>query len=264
MSYDMGQTDAPASASAPTLKERIKARIISWRHDIDAHLRDFFHVSGGPYYYQVVKQEKVKRNGKKKKLRKKNPGNKFILINGVPYPKPSAYYPAPRLPSISTSSITSITSFRKQKKAEAKLRGERYVQPKHPYRTYRALNSHPVLSEKDKEAAADQHAVSHDDVDTITPACALTEIELIDRCVGSKIWVVMKTDKEFTGTLTGFDDYVNMVLEDVTEFDYTGATTKMEKILLNGNNICMARFPPLFLLLCPFSTFPLSLLVNPI
>lgn len=64
---------------------------------------------------------------------------------------------------------------------------------------------------------------------------ANTIIELIDRCVGSKIWVVMKTDKgmlppttnplstpmlmvaEFTGTLTGFDDYVNMVLEDVTE-----------------------------------------------
>ncbi|OBT98256.1 RNA-binding protein lsm5 [Pseudogymnoascus verrucosus] len=67
----------------------------------------------------------------------------------------------------------------------------------------------------------------------------LLPLELIDRCVGSKIWVVMKTDKEFTGTLTGFDDYVNMVLEDVTEFDYTGATTKMEKILLNGNNICM-------------------------
>ena len=24
--------------------------------------------------------------------------------------------------------------------------------------------------------------------------------------------------------------------------DYSGATTKMEKILLNGNNICMVRF----------------------
>ncbi|KFZ14678.1 hypothetical protein V501_03122 [Pseudogymnoascus sp. VKM F-4519 (FW-2642)] len=207
MSIDIEKTDvsAPAPASAPpasTLKERIKARIISWGHDIDAHLRDFFHVSGGPYYYQVAKQEKVKRNGKKKKLRLHH-------------------------------------EFRKQKKAEAKLRGERYVQPKHPYRTYRALKSHPVFSEKEKEAAEHQHAVSHDDVDAITSACALTEIELIDRCVGSKIWVVMKTDKEFTGTLTGFDDYVNMVLEDVTEFDYTGATTKMEKILLNGNNICM-------------------------
>jgi small nuclear ribonucleoprotein (snRNP)-like protein len=27
----------------------------------------------------------------------------------------------------------------------------------------------------------------------------------------------MKGDKEFAGTLLGFDDYVNMVLEDVTE-----------------------------------------------
>lgn len=41
--------------------------------------------------------------------------------------------------------------------------------------------------------------------------------ELIDKCVGSRIWVIMKGDKEFAGTLLGFDDYVNMVLEDVTE-----------------------------------------------
>ncbi|MCJ1291999.1 RNA-binding protein lsm5 [Xylographa carneopallida] len=44
---------------------------------------------------------------------------------------------------------------------------------------------------------------------------------------------------EFAGTLLGFDDYVNMVLEDVTEFDYSGSQIKLSKILLNGNNICM-------------------------
>ena len=62
------------------------------------------------------------------------------------------------------------------------------------------------------------------------------QIELIDRCIGSRIWVVMKNDREFTGTLLGFDDFVSkspnhllycrsellfrsidMVLEDVTE-----------------------------------------------
>ncbi|KAG0323749.1 RNA-binding protein lsm5 [Podila horticola] len=102
-------------------------------------------------------------------------------------------------------------------------------------------------------------------------------LELIDSCIGSKIWVVMKSEKEFTGTLKYFDDYVNMVLEDVTEL-YVYAlmpmeqeasnrrkqktnrripmdhfcvyyisentpegrkTTKLEQILLNGNNICM-------------------------
>ena len=45
--------------------------------------------------------------------------------------------------------------------------------------------------------------------------------ELIDRCIGSKVWVIMKGDKEIVGTLRGFDVYVNMVLEDVTEIDIT-------------------------------------------
>ncbi|KAK2775610.1 U6 snRNA-associated Sm-like protein LSm5 [Colletotrichum kahawae] len=74
-------------------------------------------------------------------------------------------------------------------------------------------------------------------------ASQLLPLELIDKCVGSRIWVVMKGDKgnmaEFSGTLLGFDDYVNMVLEDVTEFDYSGNHIKLPKILLNGNNICM-------------------------
>ncbi|KAI6811619.1 hypothetical protein KC332_g6527 [Hortaea werneckii] len=70
-------------------------------------------------------------------------------------------------------------------------------------------------------------------------ASQLLPLELIDRCVGSPIWVIMKGDKEFSGTLLGFDDFVNMVLEDVTEHDYAGAQTKLPKILLNGNNVCM-------------------------
>ncbi|KAL1894144.1 RNA-binding protein lsm5 [Ceratocystis pirilliformis] len=70
-------------------------------------------------------------------------------------------------------------------------------------------------------------------------ASQLLPLELIDKCVGSRIWVIMKGDKEFTGTLMGFDDYVNMVLEDVIEFDYSGNHTKLPKLLLNGNNVCM-------------------------
>ncbi|KAF3912190.1 hypothetical protein ABW21_db0208144 [Orbilia brochopaga] len=69
-------------------------------------------------------------------------------------------------------------------------------------------------------------------------------IELVDKCVGSKIWVVMKGEKEFSGTLVGFDDYVNMVLEDVTEYDGSGEQVQLKKILLNGNNICMVPAPP--------------------
>lgn len=51
---------------------------------------------------------------------------------------------------------------------------------------------------------------------------------------------MMKGDKEFSGTLLGFDDYVNMVLQDVTEYDATtGSREKHEELLLNGNGICM-------------------------
>jgi len=52
----------------------------------------------------------------------------------------------------------------------------------------------------------------------------------------------MKSEREFTGTLLGFDDFVNMVLEDVTEYETTPQgrkSTKLASTLLNGNNICM-------------------------
>lgn len=54
----------------------------------------------------------------------------------------------------------------------------------------------------------------------------------------------MKNDKEIFGTLLGFDDFVNMLLEDVTEFETTPEgrrVTKLDQILLNGNNITMVR-----------------------
>lgn len=66
--------------------------------------------------------------------------------------------------------------------------------------------------------------------------------ELVDKCIGSRIHIIMKNDKEIVGTLLGFDDYVNMVLEDVTEYEQTSEgrrITKLEQILLNGNNITM-------------------------
>jgi U6 snRNA-associated Sm-like protein LSm5 len=40
-------------------------------------------------------------------------------------------------------------------------------------------------------------------------ASQILPLELIDRCIGSNIWVVMKSNREFTGTLLGFDDFVS-------------------------------------------------------
>ena len=48
----------------------------------------------------------------------------------------------------------------------------------------------------------------------------------------------MQSDKEIVGTLQGFDGFGTMVLEDLTEFEVTpqGRITKLDQILLNGNN----------------------------
>merc|ERR1712199_54815 len=72
-----------------------------------------------------------------------------------------------------------------------------------------------------KGASSSAHNPSH-----------LMPSEVMDKCIGSKLW----------GTLKGFDLYVNMVLEDVTEYDFTPEgcnTTSLDTILLNGNNVAM-------------------------
>lgn len=75
---------------------------------------------------------------------------------------------------------------------------------------------------------------------SLPSASSILPLELIDKCIGSKIHIIMKNDKEIVGTLLGFDDFVNMVLEDVTEYEMLPEgrrVTKLEQILLNGNNI---------------------------
>lgn len=95
-------------------------------------------------------------------------------------------------------------------------------------------------------------------------------LELVDKCIGSRIWVIMRGDKELVGTLRGFDEFVNMVscqqtfslfnalrsssdcrtrtlfavqvMEDVVEYEQTPdgvVKKKLDQILLNGNNICL-------------------------
>ena len=73
----------------------------------------------------------------------------------------------------------------------------------------------------------------------------LLPLELVDKAIGSKLWVIMKDKKEFVGTLRGFDDYVNIVLDDVTEYELSAGgvsmpkKVKLESILLSGTHIAM-------------------------
>jgi U6 snRNA-associated Sm-like protein LSm5 len=70
-------------------------------------------------------------------------------------------------------------------------------------------------------------------------------IELIDKHVGQKIRVLLRTPThELTGTLCGFDDFVNMVLTQVTEklvVDGNVVERSVDRILLNGNLIALIQ-----------------------
>jgi len=72
-------------------------------------------------------------------------------------------------------------------------------------------------------------------------ALHLAPSELIDRCIGSRIWILMKGNAELVGTLRGFDAFVNMVLDDVEETGPDGvpAPGRIPSLLLNGNNIAV-------------------------
>jgi hypothetical protein len=42
-------------------------------------------------------------------------------------------------------------------------------------------------------------------------ATRILPLELIDKAIGSQIWILMRGTKEIVGTLRGFDDYVSVV-----------------------------------------------------
>ena len=55
----------------------------------------------------------------------------------------------------------------------------------------------------------------------------------------------MQGEKEFFGILRGFDEYFNLILDEVKEYSDTGVGGKrvlineVESMLLNGAHICM-------------------------
>lgn len=63
-------------------------------------------------------------------------------------------------------------------------------------------------------------------------------LELVDKCIGEPVWIIMRHEQEYSGKLLGFDDFVNIILEDVTEYA-GGKQTKLKKVLLHGRNVTM-------------------------
>jgi U6 snRNA-associated Sm-like protein LSm5 len=71
----------------------------------------------------------------------------------------------------------------------------------------------------------------------------ITPASVMDDSLGHRILILMKNNKELEGKLVGIDEFINIVLEDVIEYDSTEEGIKevgrKNQLLLNGTNIAM-------------------------
>ncbi|OUM53995.1 hypothetical protein BVG19_g3333 [[Candida] boidinii] len=96
---------------------------------------------------------------------------------------------------------------------------------------------------EEPQVASEQPVTAESAESTTTTSTTTSNIvlplELIDKCVNSKIWILMTDNREFTGVLNGFDDFVNIILSDVTEFDNNKIVSQKSKMLINSRHITM-------------------------
>ena len=61
-------------------------------------------------------------------------------------------------------------------------------------------------------------------------------LNILEKSMKKRISIILKDGRSLEGTLTGFDDYMNMVLED-TEEDSSDGKKRLGTIILRGNNV---------------------------
>ena len=66
-------------------------------------------------------------------------------------------------------------------------------------------------------------------------------LEVLSTTLGKPVWLITRDTKEYTGTLLGFDEYVNVVLENAIEYERLErglfSEESIGKVLLNGNSV---------------------------
>lgn len=61
-------------------------------------------------------------------------------------------------------------------------------------------------------------------------------LSLLEKSLNKKVSLLLKDSRSLEGTLTGFDDYLNMVLED-TEETNADQVKRLGTVILRGNNV---------------------------
>ncbi|OIR58058.1 MAG: U6 snRNA-associated Sm-like protein LSm5 [Amphiamblys sp. WSBS2006] len=63
-------------------------------------------------------------------------------------------------------------------------------------------------------------------------------LDVFRESLGKRICAVLRTDREYSGVLCGFDDHINLVLDDTAEVAGTGEE-RLGRLFLSGKSIAM-------------------------
>ncbi|MDQ1371916.1 MAG: small nuclear ribonucleoprotein [Candidatus Thermoplasmatota archaeon] len=61
-------------------------------------------------------------------------------------------------------------------------------------------------------------------------------LSLLEKSMNKKVSLLLKDSRVLEGTLTGFDDYLNMVIDD-TEETNNDQVKRLGTVILRGNNV---------------------------
>jgi len=69
-------------------------------------------------------------------------------------------------------------------------------------------------------------------------------VKVLDESLGRVVLIKMKGSKVIRGTLLGFDQHMNLLLEESEEILDEGKTTSLGTIVVRGDNVVIISPPP--------------------
>jgi small nuclear ribonucleoprotein len=74
-------------------------------------------------------------------------------------------------------------------------------------------------------------------------------MELLQKSIGSQVLVELKGRKKLKGRLRGFDQHLNLILEDAEEITFdqeseTDSVEQIETVVVRGDNVVLVSPPP--------------------
>jgi len=69
-------------------------------------------------------------------------------------------------------------------------------------------------------------------------------VKVLDECINKVVLIKLKGDKTIRGNLLGFDQHMNLQLDQSEEIHSEGETKSLGSIVVRGDNIIMISPPP--------------------